>query len=224
VANVPRQQPADLSGITRDLQRLRLQLAALERQMSLAVSVDDFTGDAGAGGEHGLVPAPAAGDAAASLVLGADGTWTSKYSFGVGYGLFQSTGTVTYNSTTWTGIHNSCTLSDIATSGVSRSSSTFTFTDAGRWRFTLETVLASGSNVGFAIRARVGGATVDTSFAFAFANCQTPQVAMSLDFTVTAGGTMTLEYAVGSNSSSLGGGTIDGETFATSSIRATKIA
>lgn len=36
-----------------------------------------FTGDSGAGGVKGLVPAPAAGDAAAGKVLGAGGGWVS---------------------------------------------------------------------------------------------------------------------------------------------------
>ena len=36
---------------------------------------DDFTGDSGSGGVHGLVPAPASGDAAANKFLNADGTW-----------------------------------------------------------------------------------------------------------------------------------------------------
>jgi len=36
----------------------------------------DFTGDSGSGGEHGLVPAPASGDAAANKFLNAAGTWT----------------------------------------------------------------------------------------------------------------------------------------------------
>ena len=35
----------------------------------------DFTGDSGSGGAHGLVPAPASGDAAANKFLCADGTW-----------------------------------------------------------------------------------------------------------------------------------------------------
>jgi hypothetical protein len=35
----------------------------------------DFVGDSGAGGTKGLVPAPAAGDAAAGKFLKADGTW-----------------------------------------------------------------------------------------------------------------------------------------------------
>ena len=35
-----------------------------------------FTGDSGSGGVKGLVPAPAAGDAAAGKYLDADGTWT----------------------------------------------------------------------------------------------------------------------------------------------------
>ena len=37
---------------------------------------DVFTGDSGSGGIEGLVPAPAAGDAAASKFLKADGNWT----------------------------------------------------------------------------------------------------------------------------------------------------
>ena len=36
----------------------------------------DFTGDSGSGGAHGLVPAPASGDAAANQFLNADGQWT----------------------------------------------------------------------------------------------------------------------------------------------------
>ncbi|MHC4501224.1 MAG: DUF2793 domain-containing protein, partial [Planctomycetota bacterium] len=39
--------------------------------------LDDFVGDSGAGGTKGLVPAPAAGDAAADKFLKADGTWTT---------------------------------------------------------------------------------------------------------------------------------------------------
>lgn len=35
----------------------------------------DFTGDTGTGGEHGLVPAPASGDAAANKFLNASGQW-----------------------------------------------------------------------------------------------------------------------------------------------------
>ncbi|AKR55694.1 Flagellar hook-length control protein FliK [Devosia sp. H5989] len=37
----------------------------------------DFTGDSGAGGAKGLVPAPAAGDAAANKFLKADGSWAA---------------------------------------------------------------------------------------------------------------------------------------------------
>lgn len=39
--------------------------------------LDAFTGDSGAGGVKGLVPAPATGDAAASKFLKADGTWAA---------------------------------------------------------------------------------------------------------------------------------------------------
>lgn len=36
-----------------------------------------FTGDSGSGGVRGLVPAPAAGDAAANKYLKSDGTWAT---------------------------------------------------------------------------------------------------------------------------------------------------
>ncbi len=39
------------------------------------VTTDPFEGDSGAGGVQGVVPAPAAGDAAANKYLSADGTW-----------------------------------------------------------------------------------------------------------------------------------------------------
>jgi hypothetical protein len=42
---------------------------------NVSAYVPKFTGDTGAGGSMGLVPAPAAGDAAAGKVLKADGTW-----------------------------------------------------------------------------------------------------------------------------------------------------
>jgi hypothetical protein len=47
----------------------------LSADVTLAVST--FTGDTGAGGARGVVPAPAAGDAAANKFLKADGTWTA---------------------------------------------------------------------------------------------------------------------------------------------------
>lgn len=42
----------------------------------VTAALDNFVGDSGAGGTKGLVPAPAAGDAAAGKYLDADGTWT----------------------------------------------------------------------------------------------------------------------------------------------------
>jgi len=43
----------------------------------LWTALDDFVGDSGAGGATGLVPAPAAGDAAANKFLKADGSWVA---------------------------------------------------------------------------------------------------------------------------------------------------
>lgn len=49
--------------------------------------VPDFEGDTGSGGRKGLVPAPAAGDAAANKVLGASGGWVDA---GIDEGIIQS--------------------------------------------------------------------------------------------------------------------------------------
>lgn len=44
---------------------------------AVTAALDNFTGDAGSGGVKGLVPAPAAGDAATNKFLKANGTWTA---------------------------------------------------------------------------------------------------------------------------------------------------
>ena len=53
---------------------------------AVVAATNNFVGDSGSGGVHGVVPAPAAGDAAAGKFLKADGTWTAPPS---------GTGTVT---------------------------------------------------------------------------------------------------------------------------------
>lgn len=62
----------------------------------------DFVGDSGSGGTAGLVPAPSAGDAAASKFLKADGTWTSPSGSGdvVGPGSSTDNAIARYDSTT----------------------------------------------------------------------------------------------------------------------------
>ena len=61
-----------------------------------------FTGDSGSGGSTGLVPAPAAGDAAASKFLKADGNWTvvatSQFSSSITNPPYEWTFTPTTNS------------------------------------------------------------------------------------------------------------------------------
>lgn len=52
----------------------------LSTDRTLAIS--NFTGDSGSGGAKGVVPAPAAGDAAAGKYLKADGSWTAPASGG----------------------------------------------------------------------------------------------------------------------------------------------
>jgi len=53
--------------------------------------LSNFVGDSGSGGTKGLVPAPAAGDAASNKYLAADGTWTSPTGAGDVVGPASST-------------------------------------------------------------------------------------------------------------------------------------
>jgi len=74
-----------------------------------------FVGDSGAGGTKGLVPAPAAGDAAASKFLKADGTWAAPSGSGdvVGPASATDNAVARFDSTTGKLIQNSAvTIAD----------------------------------------------------------------------------------------------------------------
>jgi hypothetical protein len=65
-----------------------------ELMKATATNGSAFTGDSGAGGAKGLVPAPSAGDAAAGKYLDADGTWSTPPSAVVA-SVFGRTGAIT---------------------------------------------------------------------------------------------------------------------------------
>jgi hypothetical protein len=71
-----------------------------------ALQISNFTGDSGAGGAVGLVPAPASGDAAAAKFLKADGTWQVPAGGGGGSGTVNSgtAGQLGYYATSTTAI------------------------------------------------------------------------------------------------------------------------
>ena len=56
--------------------------------VKMGFGVDKMTGDSGSGGEAGVVPAPAAGDAAAGKYLKADGTWAVLDGGGFPWGFY----------------------------------------------------------------------------------------------------------------------------------------
>jgi hypothetical protein len=71
-------------GTTGEVERLTpTELVAMLPTTEFTARANPFTGDSGAGGVKGAVPAPAAGDAALKKVLRADGTWgTETKAFG----------------------------------------------------------------------------------------------------------------------------------------------
>ncbi len=82
--------------------------------------LNDFGGDLGSGGTKGLVPAPAAGDAAALKFLKADGTWAAPSGAGdvVGPSSAHDGGLVLFNGTTGKLIKESTiTQHNVLTSG-----------------------------------------------------------------------------------------------------------
>lgn len=75
-----------------------------------------FTGDSGAGGVKGLVPAPAAGDAAAGKVLGAGGAWVVPAGgSGLTYTEIAQASRTEY--TAWTGASTFDTVADAQLTG-----------------------------------------------------------------------------------------------------------
>lgn len=76
--------------------------------------LDNFVGDSGSGGTKGLVPAPAAGDAAANKFLKANGTWAATAGGGdvVGPGSATDNAVTRFDTTTGKLIQNSGTTLD----------------------------------------------------------------------------------------------------------------
>ena len=87
------------SGLT---ERIKVDASGLSINGSPFTVPGAFTGDSGSGGTTGLVPAPAAGDAAASKFLKADGNWTvvatSEFSSSITYPSYEWTFTPTTNT------------------------------------------------------------------------------------------------------------------------------
>jgi hypothetical protein len=76
----------------------------------LTAELNSFVGDTGSGGTKGLVPAPAAGDAAASKFLKADGTWATVPTTGFANTALSNLSSVAINTDLLPGIDSTINL------------------------------------------------------------------------------------------------------------------
>jgi hypothetical protein len=120
----------------------------------VTAALDAFTGDSGAGGVKGLVPAPAAGDAAANKFLKADGTWTASSAPSAATQAEQETGTSTtvYVSPGRQQFHASACKAWVvwgisSTIAASYNVASITDTGTGDWTIVIDTDFSSANYV-----------------------------------------------------------------------------
>lgn len=107
----------------------------------LRLTISNVVGDSGAGGVGGLVPAPAAGDAAASKTLMADGTWGKPQR---SYRLVVSTGPVLITDDLMEIDASGGSVTLVLVTAVGNTSTSFQFkrTDASANSVSIQTVLS----------------------------------------------------------------------------------
>ena len=127
-----------------------------------------------------------------------------------------SVSSVTWSSLTWTGVHNALTFTDVVTTqGITRSSSTFTVTDAGVYVFAFNTQgYNTTGNDTFAIRLRKSGVTLamaPSGYTEAGASRLTA-VSLHRAVALAAGDAVSIEYAASATYNAYAPVTIDSET------------
>ena len=118
---------------------------------------------------------------------------------------------------TWTTLHSAITVTDVEQTGISRSNSDLTFTDAGTYNVFWRASMANGTagkNLGLRLRDTSGGVTKCTGSTFVNA-ASIGTAIVAEDITVTAGQVLQLQYVTGVTGTmgGLGGNVVDGETM-----------
>lgn len=150
----------------------------------------------------------------AAAVAAAAAAGGSGAAFDGAYLNFYSTDDITWSSSTWTGVHNAATLSNRVSSGISRSNSTITFTEAGTYAIAGQGIVRrSGSSTGFwgyRMRNTGSGVTVACGAVFVAGANLIPITGV---FTVTASQALDIQYCAGGTAASGTAGTIDSEVL-----------
>lgn len=177
----PRSHASTAEAVRRDLQRLRAELEAFERRMA------ELEGSVAEGSGSG------------------SGAFTPAYHFAT------SNADVNYASTTWASITGVLTLSDVANQGISRSSSDYTFTEAGKYLFNCSLNFTGNTAVfGFRLRDVGGAVTHWTGWSNTIANTTNLYAGGGI-ITPTAGQTLRLQYAVSAAGANLPAQTVDSQ-------------
>jgi hypothetical protein len=102
-----------------------------------------------------------------------------------------------WTSLTWAGVHTIMTLVDIASNGITRVGSIWTFANPGRYSVAIEANKGTTTPEVLGFRARLSGATIDkTKQGQTDSNTVLAFLTYMMQITVSAGSAVTLEYCL----------------------------
>lgn len=144
-------------------------------------------------------------------VLRGDKTWAANSAFSASYYYgYHDTGSMTWSSTTWTGIHNVLTFVDVDQVGITRSNSDFTIDDAGDYIVDVKAgVFKSGVPAHCGFRVLVNGTMVGMHAPAVNNSSQLGSAMLHKRISCAASDVVTLEYCVTAAFGAFGSATLD---------------
>lgn len=145
-----------------------------------------------------------------NVLLVKQGTAADSQLIGV---VAESSGSLTWDSTTWSDVHNKLTLTNTAIAGIQRTNSTLTIAATGNYMVGLTaTGYGTGMYLVFRLRRTSGTpATLLKSTGYSTGTSQSAPTTMTGIISATAGDTIDIEYAISGTAAAFNGATIDSE-------------